>query len=225
MANRSRKKSTAMKKRATGRGRSTSKKRAIRWLEIGVLAAVAILALAIIVPNLLIVLSARGHVVDNPAKAPTVQTAIVLGAQVEDDGSLSPMLQDRMDMAVRLYKMGKVKQLLVSGANTPQAYMQVDVMRAYAIKKGVPARAVISDNAGFTTYATMQRARDVFHVGPSLIVTQRFHSARAVYLAQAFGIQATCVTSDLTHYPLGTRIKSSVREYLARVKAVFMVVF
>lgn len=194
-------------------------------MKIGIPAIVAILALAILVPNLLIMFSARGHVVDNPAKAPTVQTAIVLGAQVEDDGSLSPMLQDRMDMAVRLYKMGKVKQLLLSGANTPQAHMQVDEMRAYAVKKGVPVGAIISDNAGFTTYATMQRARDVYHVGPSLIVTQRFHSARAVYLAQEFGIQATCVTSDLTHYPLGARMKSWVRECLARVKAVFKVEF
>lgn len=223
MAKQSRKKTTAGKKRTTGRRRTAGSKRAVRWLKIGVAAAVAILVVAIIVPNLMIHFSARGHIVENAAQAPAAQTAIVLGAMVLDDGTQSPMLKDRMDTAVQLYKMGKVKQLLLSGANTPEAYMQVDVMRAYAVKKGVPATAIISDGKGFTTYDTMRRARDVYKVGPSLVVTQGFHVARAVYLAQQMGLQVTGVKSDITHTFVLTEFRFEVRDLLARVKAVFQV--
>lgn len=225
MANRSRKKPAAGKKRATTRKRTAGRKRAIRWLKIGVVAVVALLVLVILVPNLIVHFSARGHVVENAAQAPSAQTAIVLGAMVFDDGTQSSMLQDRMDTAVQLYKMGKVKRLLLSGANTPQAYMQVDVMRAYAIKNGVPASAIISDGKGFTTYDTMRRARDVYKVGPSLVVTQGFHVARAVYLAQHMGLQVTGVKSDITHTFVLTEFKLELRDTLARVKAVFQVGF
>lgn len=200
------------------------KNRKRRWLLRLLIGAVAIILIAfffMLATYLIVDRAAAGRVVNNPAQAPSANVAIVLGALAYADGSPSPMLRDRMQVAVTLYKLGKVKKLLLTGVDSPKN-MQVRAMRLYALSKGVPESALILDTKGVNTYESLLRARDVYKVGPALVVTQGFHVRRAVYVARKLGLQVTGVTSDLAQY--GTQeVYSVVREWPARTKAVLQI--
>jgi SanA protein len=114
---------------------------------------------------------------------------------------------------------GRVDRILVSGDHGRWAYDEPGTMRRALVRQGVPGRVVFEDHAGFDTWATMVRAHDVFEVKEALVVTQGFHMPRALYLADAAGIDAVGVTSDLHSYGYQGK-KSSLREVLSRVKAV-----
>jgi len=151
--------------------------------------------------------------------APRAQVAIVPGALVKPDGEMSTMLADRVRQAAALWEAGKVDRILVSGDHGRWAYDEPGTMRRALVRRGVPGRVVFEDHAGFDTWATMVRAREIFQVKEALVVTQGFHMARALYLADAAGIDASGVTSDLHPYGFQGR-KSGVRETLSRVKAI-----
>ncbi len=196
-----------------------SKKLIALWV-VGVLTGVVVLlALLILVINLVIVDSSRSHIVAGVADAPSAKVAIVLGAKVDTNGVPSPILADRLDTAIRLYKEGKVTRLLMSGDHGTTTYDEVNAMLDYATSRGVPSKDVFTDHAGFDTYSTMYRARDVFKVTKALVVTQRFHLARAVYTARELGLDATGVPADIQSY--GGEWRFAVRDWLARVKAFF----
>ena len=144
-------------------------------------------------------------------------TAIVPGAYVDPDGRLCDMLADRVSTAVELYKEGKVKKLLLTGDHGKSSYDEVNSMRKYAEARGVPNSDIFMDHAGFSTYDSMYRARDVFQVDSAVIVTQDFHLPRAVYTARRLGLQATGISADRDDYP-GVEI-NHLREVPARVKA------
>jgi SanA protein len=154
--------------------------------------------------------------ITTPENAPHAHTAIVLGAYVDPDGALSGMLEDRVLTAVELYNAGKVKKLLMTGDHGEVSYDEVNNMRLYAEKKGVPPEDVFMDHAGFKTYESMYRADKVFHVKSALVVTQRFHLSRAVFLARARGIDARGVIADKARY---WRVEyNEMREIPARAK-------
>ncbi len=164
------------------------------------------------------VLSAGGGSTDSVAEVPHAQVAIVPGALVNPDGSMSTMLADRVRQASALWHAGKVDRLLVSGDHGTWAYDEPDTMRRALVRDGVPPRDVFEDHAGFDTWATMVRARSIFGVRDAVVVTQGFHMPRALFLAAEAGIDATGLTSDL--HPYGIQgVKSDVREVLSRVKA------
>ena len=196
-----------------------SRKRIALWVLGVILGLAVLLALLTLAINLVMIAAARGHIVAKAADAPTAEVAIVLGAKVDVNGQPSPILADRLETAVRLYQQGKVKKLLMSGDHGTATYDEVNAMLKYAIGRGVPAKDVFTDHAGFDTYATMYRARDVFEVTDALVVTQRFHLARAVYTARKLGIKATGVPADLQQY--GGEWHFAVRDWIARVKAFF----
>src|SRR6185369_10180527 len=131
------------------------------------------------------------------AAAPEADAAIILGAAVSPNGLLSGVLQDRMDRGIQLYRAKKVKKLLLSGDHGQSSYDEVTAMGRYALQHGVPAEDIFLDHAGFTTYETMYRARDVFQVRRALVVTQEFHLSRSVYIARSLGLEAWGVTSNL----------------------------
>ena len=198
--------------------RSRSRRRRIAfWVSIGVGAVIVLAGLAVLVPNLVITRSARAHIVSTVAEAPQAQAAIVLGARVYADGTLSPMLTDRLQVGVELYKAGKVKKLLLSGDHGQATYDEVNAMLRYALAHDVPDQDVFTDHAGFSTYDTMYRARDVFAVHSAIVVTQGFHLARVVYTARSLGLEATGVPSDIQPYTSTWRF--AVRDWLARAKA------
>lgn len=143
--------------------------------------------------------------------------AIVLGAKVLGNGSPSTVLADRLDTGIELYKSGRVKKLLLSGDHGQTNYDEVNNMRRYAISKGVPEEDIFMDHAGFSTYDSMYRARDIFLVNKAVIVTQEFHLPRALFIARSLGLDAKGVTADKRKYVGAGYL--SFREVFARTKA------
>ncbi|HET7455346.1 MAG TPA: ElyC/SanA/YdcF family protein [Solirubrobacterales bacterium] len=152
-------------------------------------------------------------------EVPKTEVAIVPGAWVEPDGEMSAMLAARVEQASRLWRAGTVKKVLVSGDHGSWKYDEPDTMRQALVRDGVPPQDVFEDHAGFDTWATMVRARSIFGVRHAVVVTQGFHMPRALYLADAAGIDATGLTADLQGWGFQGR-KSEVREVLSRVKAI-----
>lgn len=165
------------------------------------------------------VLGAGGDATGDVAAVPPAPVAIVPGALVEPDGDMSAMLADRVRQAAALWHAGKVEKILVSGDHGAWAYDEPGTMRKALVADGVRPRDVFEDHAGFDTWATMVRARSIFGVREAVVVTQGFHMPRALYLADAAGIEATGLTADLHEWGFQGR-KSGVREVLSRVKAV-----
>lgn len=148
--------------------------------------------------------------------------AIVLGAKVNDDGGLSPMLQDRVKKAAQIYKQGMVKKLLMTGDHGRADYDEVSAMKNYVLRLGVLEKDILTDYAGFSTYDSLYRAKEVFKVKKALIVTQRFHLKRAIYIARGLGIQVKGVPADARKY-LSENF-SITREVPASVKAFWQMV-
>lgn len=177
------------------------------------------LALLVAVLNAYVLLSAGGESTDEVAEVPRTEVAIVPGALVEPDGEMSAMLAARVEQASRLWHAGKVEKILVSGDHGSWKYDEPDTMRKALVRDGVAPEDVFEDHAGFDTWATMVRAREIFGVRDAVVVTQGFHMPRALYLADEAGIEATGLTADLQPWGFQGR-KSTVREVLSRVKAV-----
>lgn len=144
--------------------------------------------------------------------------AIILGARVYKSGAPSPVLADRLQTGISLYKAGKVKKLLMTGDHGQTSYDEVNNMRRFALKEGVPEQDIFMDHAGFSTYESMYRARDVFRVNKAIVVTQKFHLPRALFLARNLGIDAQGVTADKRKYAGEDYLY--FRELFARTKAV-----
>ncbi|HTU15112.1 MAG TPA: ElyC/SanA/YdcF family protein [Solirubrobacterales bacterium] len=174
--------------------------------------------------NAYVLIRGGGPTVSDAKSADPAETAIVLGALVEADGRMSEMLADRVDQAANLWHAGKVKHILVSGDHGQWRYDEPTTMKRALVGRGVPEDVIFTDHAGFDTNATMVRARRIFDVDDALVVTQGFHMKRALFLADAAGIDAEGVTSDLHEYG-GRGLKGSVREVASRVKAVGDVIF
>jgi SanA protein len=182
-----------------------------------VLAAIPILLVA--GANAVVLLDARGDSAGSLEDVPHAQAALVLGAQVKPDGTPSDMLADRIAAAAELYRAGKVDKLLLSGDHGRWGYDEVGTMRRALLAEGIPADDVFTDHAGFDTWDSAQRARRVFGVGSAIVVTQRFHLARALYAAHRAGLQATGYAADRRSYGrVMGRLR--LREALARVKVV-----
>lgn len=178
-----------------------------------------LIVLAIAGANAYILLSTDGEATANVADVPHAQVAIVPGALVQPNGKMSAMLADRVRQADALWRAGKVDRILVSGDHHTWAYDEPDTMRKALVSEGVPPSDVFEDHAGFDTWATMIRARSIFGVRDAVVVTQGFHMSRALFLADAAGIDATGLTADLHQWGYQGE-KSAVREVLSRVKAI-----
>ena len=152
--------------------------------------------------------------------APAKRVAIVFGAEVKRDGTPSTVLRDRVETAVALYKSGKVEKLLMSGDNRFVNYNEPESMRQYALKLGVLDSDIVLDYAGRRTYDTCYRAKEIFGVNSSILVTQGFHLPRALFLCNAFGINAVGVNADNYYYLKRLRLFWNTRELLASVQSV-----
>lgn len=145
-----------------------------------------------------------------------VECILVLGCAVRADGTPSPMLAERLQKGVELYENGAAPKLLMSGDNGQVEYNEVVTMGNYALEKGVPSQDIFLDYAGFSTYESMYRAKEIFQAKKILIVTQKYHLHRALYIAQAMGLDAYGVSCDTQVYAGQTN--RDVREILARNK-------
>ena len=152
-----------------------------------------------------------------------VDCILVLGCLVKADGTPSDMLEDRLFQGIALYQNGTSPKLLMSGDHGQIEYDEVNTMKAFAIQAGVPSEDVFMDHAGFSTYESIYRAKEIFGADKIVIVTQEYHLYRALYVAKSLGIEAYGVSADLRTYAGQT--KRDVREILARIKDLAYTVF
>lgn len=141
---------------------------------------------------------------------------LVLGAGVYSDGTPTPMLRDRLDTGIALYKAGVAPKLLLSGDNGQVEYNEVDAMLKYASDKGIPKEDIFLDHAGFSTYESVYRAKYIFEVERAVVVTQTYHLFRALYGCRRMGIEALGAAADQQDY--AGRSARELREVLARDK-------
>ena len=154
--------------------------------------------------------------IDEAAKLKNVDCILVLGCGVYSDGTPSAMLTDRLKQSVAVYNAGAAPKLLMSGDHGQKNYDEVNVMKQYAINAGIPSSDIFMDHAGFSTYESIYRARDIFGAKKIIIVTQEYHLHRALHIAKALGLEAYGVSADLRGY--SGQVYRDIREILARNK-------
>ncbi|MBQ4088173.1 MAG: YdcF family protein [Clostridia bacterium] len=147
------------------------------------------------------------------------EAVMVLGAGVSENGTVSYILKDRLDYGIALYKNGSAAKILMSGDHGRVHYDEVNAMKDYAIRQGVPSEDIFMDHAGFSTYESMYRAKEIFGVQNMIVVTQRYHMYRALYIAEKMGIESYGVAADQNLY--GGQTMRDIRELLAQCKDFF----
>ena len=183
------------------------------------LALAALLALG--VPNLVMFLQNTGDIestdaMSRQADSFNADAIMVLGAAVRPNGSPSPLLQDRLDVAIKLYKQGVAPKIIMSGDNSDSHYNEVMNMCNYAVEQGVSKDDIFCDHAGVNTYDSMYRAKNVFGAKHLVIVTNEYHLYRSMFLCRSFGVDARGVASDQGSYTDMDYYEQ--REFFARVK-------
>src|SRR5205085_5111818 len=128
-------------------------------------------------------------------KLPCNHVALVFGAGLKPDGSPSAMLYDRVATAADQYLGNKVDKLLMTGDNSSTDHNEVEAMRKTAVDLGVADEDIVLDYAGFSTYDSCYRARDVFGLNEATLVTQRFHLPRALYTCNRIGVESVGVAA------------------------------
>ncbi len=171
--------------------------RILMWLII--LTLIGLLTVYLI--NLRVASYSNGQIYRSAETVPNEpRIAIVLGAKVWDDGSLSHALLDRVTTAVELYQAGKVKKLLMSGDNPTPQYDEPTAMKRYAMELGVPESDIVLDFAGRRTYDTCYRAKEIFEIKKAIIVTQEFHLPRSIYLCQNMEVDSIGMAANRRTY-------------------------
>lgn len=188
----------------------------ILWKAILILCTAGLLG--VLLPRLITMLYSwnRTYQVD---QAPVERVAIVFGAGLRRNGTPTAILRDRVETGVRLYRDGKVEKLLMSGDNSVEYYNEPEAMRQYAVSLGVPDQAIVLDYAGQRTYDTCFRAKAIFGVKRALLVTQKFHLPRALFLCNMLGITASGVEANNLNYRNMSLLIWNVREQLATAAA------
>ncbi len=148
---------------------------------------------------------------------------IILGCGVRPDGNPSDMLRDRLEVGISLYKNGAAPKILMSGDHGEIYYDEVNTMKDYAIEQGVPSEDIFMDHAGFSTYESIYRAKEIFSLQNITVVTQKYHLYRALFIAENFGMKAEGVSADLRSYQ--KQEIRDLREILARNKDFFTSIF
>jgi SanA protein len=131
---------------------------------------------------------------------PELPVAVVFGAGYWPDGTPSDVMKDRVEAAVELYRAGRVRKILFSGDNRFVHYNEPGKMREYALSLGLPDEAIVLDYAGRRTYDTCYRARDIFGLRDVILVTQRYHLPRALYICEHLGLHAVGYVADRRPY-------------------------
>ena len=179
-----------------------------------VLVIIAVIVLGI---NLYVRLSTKKQIIkkDEYSNLSDVDCIIILGAAIWGDKP-SPMLEDRLLEGISLYQNGVSDKILMSGDHGRDEYDEVNIMKDYAKEKGIPSEDIFMDHAGFSTYESIYRAKEIFQAKKVVIVTQRYHLYRALYIAKKLGLEAYGVGADPREYR--GAFYREVREIIARDK-------
>lgn len=173
--------------------------------------------------NWFVKLSTKDKIIENYSNIKDVDAILILGCQVKPDGSLSLMLKDRLDKGIELYKNGVAPKVIVSGDHGREDYDEVNAMKKYMIQNEVPSEDIFMDHAGFNTYDSMYRAKNIFNVNKCVVVTQKYHLYRSVYIGNALGMETYGVPAQNIKY-VG-QLGRDIREVLARDKDVVKCIF
>jgi len=187
-----------------------------KLLKIGIIAFIAIL-LFISLLSLYIEKSTNKQIFTNINNIPKSYTGLVLGSKVYANGKPSLILKDRLDAGLKLYKTNKIKRFLLSGDHGTKQYDEVNTMKNYLIKHGVSESDIFLDHAGFDTYNSLIRAKKIFNVDDLIIITQKFHLKRSLFIANNLGLKANGFLADKHVYYIAKRMY--FREKLANIKA------
>ena len=181
---------------------------------------IIILMIAIFSLNIYVVNSTKNEIVkeENVSNIEGVDCILILGAGIWGDKP-SPMLEDRLKEGITLYKKGTTKKIIMSGDHSREDYDEVKIMKEYAESEGVPSEDIFMDHAGFSSYDSVYRAKEIFGVQKMIIVTQKYHLYRSLYIAKKLGIEAYGIESNLRTYP--GQVFREIREILARDKDYF----
>ena len=151
-----------------------------------------------------------------------VDCILVLGAGVWGDKP-SPILEDRLLESISAYESGVADKIIMTGDHGRKDYDEVNIMKEFVVSRGIPSDNVFMDHAGFSTYESMYRAKEIFGVKKVVIVTQKYHLHRALYIAKQLGMDAYGVSADPRKY--AGQLQREVREVLARNKDFVMCIF
>lgn len=186
-----------------------------------VIVAIAIIVLGI---NIYVRLSTQNQIIEENeySNLSDIDCIIILGAGIWGDKP-SPMLEDRLLEGIKLYQNGVSDKIIMSGDHGRKEYDEVNIMKNYAIEKGIPSENIFMDHAGFSTYESVYRAKDIFQAKKIVIVTQKYHLYRALYIANKLGLEAYGVGADPRQY-VGA-FNREVREILARDKDFIKCIF
>ena len=195
-------------------------KKVLKYIIIFIIT-IAIIILGI---NLYVILSTKKQIIkeEKYTELSDIDCIIILGAGIVE-GKPSHMLEDRLLEGIKLYQNNVSDKIIMSGDHGRKEYDEVNVMKNYAIQKGVPSENIFMDHAGFSTYESIYRARDIFKARKVVIVTQKYHLYRALYIANQLGLEAYGVGADPRQY-VG-RIYREMREILARNKDFIKCIF
>ncbi len=165
--------------------------------------------------NFAVVFSSQKNITDRENAG--AEVIIVLGCGVKPDGSPSDMLRDRLLTAVDLYKNGAGKKLLLSGdSKNAEKYDEVGTMKRVCLSLGVPEEDIMTDTLGLSTFESIDRAKKIYEIKSAIIVTQKYHLYRAIYIAKSRGISTVGVSADMHTY--GGQLFRDIREIPARIK-------
>ena len=195
----------------------------IKRLIICSLVMIFVLGLAIFIINGYVILSTKNRILkDDYSKLEDIDCIVVLGAGIWGERP-SPMLADRLLSAIDLYNQGVAPKIIMSGDHGRVDYDEVNVMKEFAIERGVASEDIFMDHAGFSTYDSIYRAKEIFKADKIIIVTQEYHLYRALYIADKLGIEAYGVTANPRKY--SGWLYRELREVLARNKDFIKTIF
>ena len=178
---------------------------------------IIILAIIIFGINVYVTISTSKQIIkeNDYTKLSDIDCIIILGAGIWGDNP-SPMLEDRLLEGISLYQKNVSDKILMSGDHGKKEYDEVNIMKSYAIEKGIPSENIFMDHAGFSTYESIYRAKDIFEAKKVIIITQKYHLYRALHIANQLEIEAYGVGADPRKY-VGATYRE-IREILARNK-------
>ena len=192
-------------------------KRILKWIRRNILLFGGGTLLVVLLPRLITGIYATNHIYKE-SDSPVEQVAIIFGAGLRRDGTPTAMLRDRVLTGADLYFSGKVEKLLMSGDNRFENYNEPESMRQFALSAGVPDEAIVLDYAGRRTYDTCYRARVIFGIKSALLVTQKFHLPRALFLCNTLGLNAAGVEASNCYWN-GSPFVWDIREQFATIAA------
>ncbi len=191
----------------------------MRWLKKVFFVTVILFFVLLIAGNIWVVKSTEKDVYTDLEKLPSHRVALVLGTSHRiSNGTPNPFFEKRMDTAAALYKLGKIDQFILSGDNSTKFYNEPLEMRKALIKRGVPASVITLDYAGLRTLDSVVRSKEIFGQDNITIITQPFHSYRALFISHFYGIDAVAMVAGEPDYDYSIKVR--IREYFARTKAI-----